>query len=180
MIAGTTAYDTNVVALCNITAEWLRTDQTYSQRVSNLLNGGGLNGTTKLNATTVFDDTVGDNLNGNAGTDWFFAKRTAPNVDNVTPATGETVTTPGAPPAPLLAQGGARAEDGSFPALTNAQLGPIVEEAWLSRFVSRFTDLEDGDHPNQKIEVVLPGKGKMGEGCECEPDCQPAMVLVWL
>lgn len=129
LIAGTTGYETNLLGLRTIQSEWLRTDKTYSQRVSNLLNGGGLNGTTKLNATTVFDDAVGDNLTGNAGTDWFFAKQTAPNQDNVTFVTGETVTAPGAPPAPLLAQGGARAEDGSLPLLTNAQLAPIVQEA---------------------------------------------------
>jgi hypothetical protein len=88
----------------------------------------------------VFDDAVGDNLTGNAGTDWFFAKRTTPGLDNVTPATGETVTTPGAPPAPLLAQGGARVEDGSLAALTQAQLAPIVEEAqarWIGAGLSR-------------------------------------------
>ncbi|SPP66892.1 hypothetical protein NITLEN_90147 [Nitrospira lenta] len=129
LIGGTTAYDTNLVAMCNLTAEWLRTDQTYSQRVSHLLNGGGLNGTFTLNVTTVFDDAVGDNLSGNAGTDWFFAKVALPGRDNASSVTGETVTTPGAPPAPLLAQGGARTDDGSLAALTSAQLAPIVQEA---------------------------------------------------
>lgn len=32
------------------------------------------------------------------------------------------------------------------------------QAAWLTRFVSRFSELEDEDHPKQKIEVVLPGK----------------------
>lgn len=135
LIAGTTAHDANLLALCDITAEWLRTDKTYSQRVSNLVNGGGLNGATKLNATTVFDDAVGDNLSGNARTDWFFAKTTAPGPDNVSSVASETITVPGAPPAPLRVQGGARAEAGSLPMLTHAQLAPIVQEArarWVS------------------------------------------------
>ena len=139
LIAGTTVHETTLTALCNIVNEWLRTDQTYSQRVSNLLNGGGLNGTTKLNATTVFDDAIGDNLTGGTGTDWFFAKTTAPGPDNVSSVAGETITVPGAPPAPLLVQGGAVAEHGSTPVLTSAQLAPIAEEArarWLASGVT--------------------------------------------
>lgn len=135
LIAGTTAYDTNLQALCTITAEWLRTDKTYSQRVTNLVNGGGLNGAIRLNATTVFDDAAGDNLNGNAGTDWFFAKTTAPGSDNVISVAGETVTIPGAPPLPLVTQGGARVDDGSRSPLTQAQLAPLVQEArarWIA------------------------------------------------
>lgn len=139
LIAGTTVHETNVRALCDIMSEWVRTDKTYSQRVSNLLNGGGLNGATKLNATTVFDDAIGDNLTGGTGTDWFFAKTTAPGPDSVISVAGETITVPGAPPAPLLAQGGARADDGSLAALTAQQLSPIVEEAKASWIASGLT-----------------------------------------
>lgn len=126
LIAGTTLYETNLAGLCAITNEWLRTDRTYSQRVSHLLNGGGLNGTTRLNATTVFDDAVGDNLTGNAGTDWFFGKTTLPGQDNISFVAGETITTPGTP---LLVKGGEWVDGGSRTQLTNAQLAPIVQEA---------------------------------------------------
>ena len=34
--------------------EWKRTDNGYSTRVDHILNGGGLNGSVKLNASNVF------------------------------------------------------------------------------------------------------------------------------
>jgi len=38
---------------------------------------------------------------------------------------------------------------------------PWAKISWLSRFVSRVTDLQDEAHPkNRDIEFVLPGKGK--------------------
>jgi hypothetical protein len=57
----------------SILAEWQRTDETYSQRVSNLKNGGGLNGTNVLIfGTTVKDDGGTDTLTGGPGMNWFF------------------------------------------------------------------------------------------------------------
>jgi hypothetical protein len=54
-------------------AEWQRTDETYSQRVTNLKSGGGLNGTSTLVfGTSVKDDTATNTLTGGAGMDWFF------------------------------------------------------------------------------------------------------------
>jgi hypothetical protein len=74
LISGTTNFDANHAALTAILAEWQRTDRTYAQRISDLRNGGGLNGTTKLIwGTTVHDDGAADTLTGNAGLDWFFA-----------------------------------------------------------------------------------------------------------
>lgn len=154
LIAGTTLYETNLTGLRLITTEWLRTNQTYAQRVSNLLNGGGLNGTTRLNATTVFDDAIGDNLTGNAGTDWFFGKTTAPGPDNIVSVAGETITTPGAAPAPLLVQGGSVAEDGSLPALTQAQLDLIVEAAGAQWRASGLT--ADQEAVLSSLHVAIP------------------------
>jgi Ca2+-binding RTX toxin-like protein len=74
LISGTTNFDANHAVLTAILAEWQRTDRTYAQRISDLRNGGGLNGTTKLIwGTTVHDDGAADTLTGNAGLDWFFA-----------------------------------------------------------------------------------------------------------
>jgi hypothetical protein len=75
LIGGTTSYDGNTAALQAILAEWGRTDAGYAARVAHL-NGsqaGGLNGSFYLNAFTVADDGVSDQLKGLDGTDWFFA-----------------------------------------------------------------------------------------------------------
>jgi Ca2+-binding RTX toxin-like protein len=77
LIGGTTSYDSNVAALCAVLREWGRTDISYSTRVSHLKGGtGGLNGAYALTTATVFDDGVADTLYGNAGLDWFFARKT--------------------------------------------------------------------------------------------------------
>jgi Peptidase M10 serralysin C terminal len=74
LIAGTTSFDANHAALMSILAEWQRTDKTYAQRIADLRNGGGLNGTTKLIwGATVQDDDGSDTLTGGPGLDWFFA-----------------------------------------------------------------------------------------------------------
>ena len=76
LVAGFTDYDGNMTALQAIMNEWTRADQTYQRRVDHLLTGGGLNGTTRLNPTTVHDDGDVDVLDGAPQTiwlDWFFA-----------------------------------------------------------------------------------------------------------
>jgi ELWxxDGT repeat protein len=56
-----------------IRAEWSRLDAAYTARIANLRNGGGLNGTNKLDSTTVLTDgTAIDTLFGQAGLDWFW------------------------------------------------------------------------------------------------------------
>jgi Ca2+-binding RTX toxin-like protein len=73
LIDGTTSFDKNLSALLLILNEWQSADD-YQTRVSDLRNGGGLNGTNKLIAgTTVKVDMLADTLTGNAGLDWFFA-----------------------------------------------------------------------------------------------------------
>ena len=85
LIAGTTLHDALALALCAIMDEWRRTDRTYEERVKNLSDGGGLNGTVKLVNTgenrTVFDDDADDVLTGSAGLDWFLFD---PNRDRAT------------------------------------------------------------------------------------------------
>ena len=73
LIGGTTAYDNNAAALAALLAEWGRTDMTYGQRMANLLNGGGLNGSYLLNTSTVQADSSTNYLYGGAGLDWYFA-----------------------------------------------------------------------------------------------------------
>jgi hypothetical protein len=55
-------------------AQWGSTDS-YTTRVNALLNGGGLNGSDLLNASTVHDNGQVDTLFGIPGpvSDWFFA-----------------------------------------------------------------------------------------------------------
>jgi uncharacterized repeat protein (TIGR03803 family) len=73
LISGTTTFDKNLSALLSILAEW-RSAKDYETRVSDLRNGGGLNGTHKLVwGSTVNDDNAADSLTGGAGLDWFFA-----------------------------------------------------------------------------------------------------------
>lgn len=74
LIGGRTNYDSNLTALSALRSEWIRTDLAYSSRVSHVLNGGGKNGTYKLNASSVFLASVtSDVLTGDVGQDLFFA-----------------------------------------------------------------------------------------------------------
>ena len=53
-------------------AEWSSANS-YATRVANLSNGGGANGTTKLNSASVQNDSSAvDRLTGGSETDWFF------------------------------------------------------------------------------------------------------------
>ena len=79
LIAGYTAHDTNVDALDAIIAEWTSGD--HDSRVSNIRNGGGLNGDVKLRTgigATVFDDSASDYLTLGGSGDWFFYKTDQP------------------------------------------------------------------------------------------------------
>jgi hypothetical protein len=71
LISDWTAHDSSTAALSAIMAEWTRTDRTYLQRISNLMNGSGLNGSVVLNASTIFADADADKLTGSSGNDWF-------------------------------------------------------------------------------------------------------------
>jgi Ca2+-binding RTX toxin-like protein len=73
VIGDSTSFDHNAAALASLLAEWQRTDETYTQRINNLRNGGGLNGANKLVfGSTVLDDLAADVLTGGLGLDWFF------------------------------------------------------------------------------------------------------------
>ena len=76
LIAGSTSYDAptavNQQALALILQEWSREDISYASRISHLQSGGGLNGSARLNGTTVHDDLSVDTLTGGLGQDWFW------------------------------------------------------------------------------------------------------------
>jgi Ca2+-binding RTX toxin-like protein len=90
LVAGGTSYDNNLAALCKLLDEWKRTDLGYSSRVSHLRNGGGLNGSTKLNESTA-NSSAGlvDTLTGGSNTDLFYAA--VPGDVLTDKASGETV-----------------------------------------------------------------------------------------
>jgi uncharacterized repeat protein (TIGR01451 family) len=100
MIGGSTDWDTNDQALGSLLAEWGRNDlppaTSYATRVSQLMNGGGLNGTTKLNSTTVHDNHVRDYLIGLGTTsqNWYLAHITGAGVLDIIVGkkTTETIT----------------------------------------------------------------------------------------
>ena len=72
LIGGTSSHGGNIAALTAIMAEWTSAND-YATRVAFLLNGGGVNGTTKLNSTTVQNDSsAADTLASGADIDWFF------------------------------------------------------------------------------------------------------------
>jgi hypothetical protein len=80
LIGGYTDYDQKVVALEALMREWLRTDRSFNQRISDIANGGGLNGPFVLNAdptigpVTVHDNGAADSLYASytGALDWFF------------------------------------------------------------------------------------------------------------
>ena len=78
LIGGTTSLGGNSAALTAIMAEW-GSNNTYANRIANLLSGGGANGSITLNSMSVQNDAnAADTLNGslaapnNTDLDWFF------------------------------------------------------------------------------------------------------------
>ena len=105
LIGAYTDFDANVQALAAIMKEWGRTDADYSTRVKHLdgsLSGGwNVVGTTRILLTantvhtngTVDDDNAPDSLYGDAGLDWFFARRKGRKQDTIYDlSSGEVVT----------------------------------------------------------------------------------------
>jgi Ca2+-binding RTX toxin-like protein len=72
LIGNPTSHDGDAQALMDLLSEWVR-DTAYTTRTTNLQNGGGLNGLTVLDGTTVLADVAVDSLTGNGGLDWFIA-----------------------------------------------------------------------------------------------------------
>jgi len=101
LIGGYTDYDGDFAALCSIMKEWGRTTVDYTTRVKNLTDGTGspitrLNGSYFLTAKsvhTVYDDAAIDSFFGEAGLDWFFARKLGTRKDKVNDlSSGEVVT----------------------------------------------------------------------------------------
>lgn len=94
LIGGTTSYDTNRTALDAVMLEWTR-NSAYATRLSRLRDGaaGGLNGTYRLNSTTVQNDSQVDQLFGESGADWFFAFNNSSTGDRVRDKVSSETTT---------------------------------------------------------------------------------------
>jgi Ca2+-binding RTX toxin-like protein len=82
LIGGTTPYDADLTALSAIMKEWAQTDLSFSQRMSHIQKGGGLNGTDVLNAKTVSEDTTAKTFHDAAGLDWIFAHLASDTIKN--------------------------------------------------------------------------------------------------
>ncbi len=92
LIGGGTTYDLNDVALEAILAEWDRTDIGFTQRVSDLTSGGGLNGSYVLTASTVTEDAQANTVTSGTGQTWFIVhtrdkvvNKKATDVETVVP-----------------------------------------------------------------------------------------------
>ena len=72
LIGGTSSLSSSIASLNAIMSEWT-SGNSYATRVANLTNGGGANGTTKLNNASIQNDaSAADELSGNSEMDWFF------------------------------------------------------------------------------------------------------------
>jgi len=93
MIGETTDYDSDMVALTALLAEW-GGGSSYNVRINHLSGqAGGVNGPYVLTNATVQSDGVSDDLTNGAGQDWYFAKLTGANADKIKKqAAGEVVT----------------------------------------------------------------------------------------
>jgi VCBS repeat-containing protein len=85
LIGNVTDFDSNLDALIALLAEWGRTDASYQMRIDHISGsgGGGLNGGYFLSSDTVHDDAAIDQLDGDAGTDWFFYTANGSNKDRL-------------------------------------------------------------------------------------------------
>jgi hypothetical protein len=73
ILAGGTTFENNRDAVEAVFKEWARTDESYALRVSHLEKGGGRNGKTVLNDTTVNDDSGKDRISGGKGNSFIAA-----------------------------------------------------------------------------------------------------------
>jgi len=96
LIAGNTSYDSSISSLKKLLAEWTSGND-YSTRISNLLNGGGANGSTRLitsgGSKNVFNDNLVDSLKGGDGRDWFVRSTSTANDVLTDRKADETITT---------------------------------------------------------------------------------------
>lgn len=65
-------FEDDVASMSAVLAEWSRPDRSLSQRIANLMNGGGNNGSVAL-AGNVEEDKARDSLFGSTGADWLLS-----------------------------------------------------------------------------------------------------------
>ena len=71
LVAGTTAYDDDRLALGLLRGVWIDPVPPAAQRIAALQSPSTLPGGIRLDATTVLQDSFVDVLTGSSGTDWF-------------------------------------------------------------------------------------------------------------
>jgi hypothetical protein len=107
LIAGFTDYDTNLVALAALGAEWGRTDESFNQRAANLSNssvngvppnGQGLNGPYFLTSATVHHARAVSAMYGGTGATWFIGATTGLYKDKLYNKKATDLFTPILPP----------------------------------------------------------------------------------
>ncbi|MGA2497671.1 MAG: hypothetical protein ABSH20_08005 [Tepidisphaeraceae bacterium] len=85
LLAGTSIYDTNFVALAALQKEWTRANTTYAQRVAHLKgSAGGLNAGFALSSSTIQDDAAADILTGGPDNDAFWGRFSTGARDKIT------------------------------------------------------------------------------------------------
>ena len=74
VIGGTSTLSGNTAALNAVMLEWGDTSKAYADRIRHLTSGGAgsANGSTRLNSSTVKNDSRPDSVNGGSDLDWFF------------------------------------------------------------------------------------------------------------
>lgn len=93
LIAGATKWEQNPQIMNLFASEWNRSDKTYTQRVNNLVNGGGYNTTFVLNkSTTISIRTIADVLMGGTDQDAFWGNFRIPGDVLSDRLANETVT----------------------------------------------------------------------------------------
>jgi len=82
--------EAQMAALCSILDEW-SSGSDSATRMSNIANGGGLNGANVFDASTVFGDGDRDYLRGGRGFDWAFVDD-ADRTSGISTRRGDVVT----------------------------------------------------------------------------------------
>ena len=78
VLAGSLSFENDLRSTTAVLSEWTRNDRSLSQRIANLMNGGGKNGKTKLGGNVV-DDNAADRIFG------------TPNADLLLTGTGDVL-----------------------------------------------------------------------------------------
>jgi hypothetical protein len=149
LVGGTTDFDTNAPALIALMTEWSRPDLPYASRVQNLLTGGGLNGTTLLDASTFHSNGGGNTLTGGTGLDLFCGLLPGDS------GTADTTDWNAAQGEVLIDPNGVHAQVG-IDATHLSSTWVVLDNQWLSTSAPLSLALQPGTHT-----LATPGGGSV-------------------